>query len=41
MSYVAAAWASCGALLFAYTLRTLRRERALRRSATKEADQWR
>lgn len=32
MSYVVAAYSSCGALLVAYVARTLRRERALRRA---------
>ncbi|MDA8303463.1 MAG: hypothetical protein M0005_18430 [Actinomycetota bacterium] len=31
MNYVIAAWLSCGALLALYSLRTLRRERALQR----------
>lgn len=31
MNYVIAAWLSCGALLVLYSLRTLRRERALQR----------
>jgi len=41
MSYVVAAWSSCAALLIAYALRTLRRERALRRSLSKGGEQWR
>jgi hypothetical protein len=32
MNYVIAAWLSCGAILLAYSLRTLYRERSLRRS---------
>ena len=32
MNYVVAAWLSCGAILLVYALRTLRRERLLRRS---------
>ena len=32
MNYVIGAWAGCGAILAAYALRTLRRERALRRT---------
>ncbi len=32
MNYVLAAWISCAAILAAYTGRTLRRERLLRRS---------
>jgi hypothetical protein len=32
MNYVIAAWLSCGAILLAYALRTLHRERSLRRS---------
>jgi hypothetical protein len=32
VSYVAAAWGSCGALLALYVLRTLARERRLRRA---------
>ena len=31
MNYVIAAWLSCGALLVLYSLRTLRRARALQR----------
>jgi len=41
MSYVIAAWCSCGALLAAYALRTLRRERSLRRSVSKGVGEWR
>lgn len=32
MNYVLAAWGACGALLVAYSARTVRRERALRRA---------
>ena len=32
MNYVVAAWLSCGAILLIYALRTVRRERLLRRS---------
>jgi hypothetical protein len=32
MNYVIAAWVSCGAILLAYAVRTLHRERTLRRS---------
>jgi len=39
MNYVLAAWLSCGALLGAYAVRMLRRERALRR--LKEGSPWR
>ena len=42
MSYVVAAWLSCGAILVAYAARTLRRERALRRSLVpKDGASWR
>jgi hypothetical protein len=42
MNYVVAAWVSCGAILVAYAARTLRRERALRRSlAPKDVPTWR
>jgi hypothetical protein len=34
--YVLAAWISCGSLLSLYVLRTLRRERLLRRSLSPE-----
>jgi hypothetical protein len=39
--YVLAAWLSCGGLLTLYALRTLRRERALRRSLSPEEPKWR
>ncbi|MGH9105545.1 MAG: hypothetical protein ACRDZX_06845 [Acidimicrobiales bacterium] len=41
MSYVIAAWASCGALLAAYAAHLLHRHRALRRSFSKDASAWR
>jgi hypothetical protein len=42
MNYVVAAWVSCGAILVAYAARTLRRERALRRSLVpKDGATWR
>jgi hypothetical protein len=41
MSYVVAAWSSCGALIFAYAVRTLYRERTLRRSLSRGPDEWR
>ena len=42
MNYVIAAWLSCGAILGAYVLRTLHRERALRRSLLpKGRPKWR
>ncbi len=42
MNYVAAAWLSCGAILVAYSARTLRRERALRRCLVpKDGPRWR
>lgn len=40
MSYVWAAWLSCGGLLALYTLRTLLRERTLRRLLAKKGSQW-
>jgi hypothetical protein len=39
--YVLAAWLSCGSLLALYTLRTLLRERSLRRALTQERTKWR
>jgi hypothetical protein len=36
LSYVVAAWASCAALLGLYALRTLRRERLLSRTISKD-----
>jgi hypothetical protein len=39
--YVLAAWLSCGSLLGLYSLRTLRRERLLRRSLSPEDRKWR
>jgi hypothetical protein len=42
MNYVIAAWLSCGAILAAYALRTVQRERALRRSLSpRERPRWR
>jgi hypothetical protein len=42
VNYVIAAWLSCGAILAAYSARTLRRERALRRSLVpKDGAKWR
>lgn len=41
MNYVVAAWTSCGALLILYVLRTLWRERVLRRSLGKDPAKWR
>jgi len=42
VNYVIAAWAGCGAILLAYSARTVRRERALRRSLGRtRGDRWR
>jgi hypothetical protein len=40
MNYVWAAWLSCGVLLLLYSLRTVRRERTLRRLLGKKGPQW-
>jgi hypothetical protein len=41
MSYVAAAWLSCAAVLAAYVARTVRRERGLRKFiSSEETDKW-
>ncbi|HTV11722.1 MAG TPA: hypothetical protein VME20_07650 [Acidimicrobiales bacterium] len=40
MNYVIAAWMSCGALLVIYAVRTVRRERSLRKLLGKDAP-WR
>jgi hypothetical protein len=37
MNYVIAAWLSCGAILLVYALRTVHRERSLRRSLPSQA----
>jgi len=41
VNYVVAAWVSCGVLLAAYALRTVRRERTLRRALSAEDRRWR
>ena len=41
MNYVIAAWLCCAAVLALYALRTLRRQRLLRRSLSGEDPKWR